>query len=53
MIEHTRCIVEDQSINLAYADDDLQWVSQRMGGSYEGRDDEAEGPPGELWGYIS
>jgi hypothetical protein len=53
MIEHARSIVENQSVDLAYADDDLQRVSQRMGSSYECRDDEAEGSPGELWGQIS
>jgi len=53
VIEHACSIVEDQAVNLAHADDNLQRVSQSMGGGYESRDDEAEGSPGELWGYIS
>lgn len=48
MIEHAGSIVEDETVDLANADDDLEGVAERMRGRYEGCYDEAEGSPGEL-----
>ena len=48
MIEHAGSIVEDETVDLADADDDLEGVAQRVRGSYEGSYDEAKGSPGEL-----
>ena len=51
VVEHAGGIVEDESVDLADADDDLERVAERMRGGYEGGYDEAERPPGELCSY--
>lgn len=48
MIEHAGCVVEDQAVDLAYADDDLEWVAERVRVCDEEGYDEAEGAPCEL-----
>ena len=48
MIKHAGCVVKDQAIDLANADDDLERVAQRVGGRNERGDNEAERAPGEL-----
>ena len=48
MIEHAGSIVENEAVDLADADDDLERVAERMRGCYEGCYSEAERPPGEL-----
>ncbi len=48
MIEHAGGIVEDQTVDLTDADDDLKRMAQRMRRGYEGRDKEAKRSPGEL-----
>lgn len=49
MIEHAGGIIEDQSIDLADADNDLERVTKRMGGRDECGDNEAERSPCELF----
>ena len=48
MVEGVGCIVEDQSIHLANADDDLERVSKRVRGRNKYRNHEADWSPGEL-----
>lgn len=48
VIEHAGCIVEDQAVDLAYADDDLERVAEGMRVGDEEGHDEAEGSPCEL-----
>ena len=47
-IEHAGGIVENQSVHLTNAHNDLERVSQRVGGGNECCNEEAEWSPGEL-----
>ena len=48
VIEHAGCIVEDQTVDLAHADNDLEGMAQRMRICDEKRYDEADRAPREL-----
>ena len=48
MVEHAGSIVENEAVDLANADDDLEGMAERMGGCYEGCHNKAERSPGEL-----
>ncbi len=48
MIKHAGGIVQDQAIDLAHADYDLEGMAQRMGGGNEDCNDQAQGTPGKL-----
>lgn len=48
MIEHAGCIVKDQAVDLAYANDNLEWVAERVRVGDEEGYDEAEWAPCEL-----
>jgi hypothetical protein len=48
VIEHACCVVEDQAVDLTYADDDLERVTERMRVCDEECYDEAEWAPCEL-----
>lgn len=53
MVEHRRGIVEDQSVHLAYADDDLDRMAERVRGGDHVGDDTAQRSPGELAVRVS
>jgi hypothetical protein len=48
VIEHAGGIVENKSVNLTDADDDLEGMAKRVRCGYKGCDDEAERAPGKL-----
>jgi hypothetical protein len=48
VIEHAGCVVEDQAIDLAYTDDDLEGVAERVRVCDEEGYDEADRAPCEL-----
>ena len=48
MVEHAGGVVEDQAVDLAYADDDLERVAERVRVCDEEGYDEAEWAPCEL-----
>jgi len=50
MVEHACGIIKYEAVNLSYADNDLEWVTESMPSCYEGCNDEAERAPGELNG---
>jgi hypothetical protein len=49
VVEHAGCVVEDQAVDLADADDDLERVSEGVRVCDEEGYDEADGAPGELF----
>ena len=48
MIKHASCVVEDQAVDLANADDDLEGVEEWVRICDEERYNEADGAPCEL-----
>jgi hypothetical protein len=48
VIEHAGCVVEDQAVDLAYTDDDLEWVAERVRICDEEGYNEADGAPRKL-----
>lgn len=48
MIEHRSRIVEDETVYLSYANNDLQWMTESMRCSYECSYYEAKWSPSEL-----
>jgi hypothetical protein len=48
VVEGADCIIENQAVDLAYGDDDLQRVAQGMAYCYKAGDDEAERAPDQL-----
>ena len=48
MVEHGGGVVEDDTVELAGGDNDLDWVAERVGGGDHAGDNEAQWSPSEL-----